>query len=64
MYEAKTYNFRDELMAEVKRRQESGQWRCGDHVLPDPDVPKNIAPVERGSKQAVIDSYISRFRPR
>ncbi|XP_078604037.1 uncharacterized protein LOC144877851 [Branchiostoma floridae x Branchiostoma japonicum] len=64
LFEAKTYEYRQQLMEEVVRRKESGQWKYGQHVLPDPEMPANIAPVERGSKQEAVDAYRTRFRPR
>ncbi|XP_035658144.1 uncharacterized protein LOC118403520 [Branchiostoma floridae] len=63
LFEGKTYEFREYLMADVVRRQASGQYKCGKVVLPDPgpDISGNIAPEERGDKQAIIDGYMTRF---
>ncbi|CAH1257856.1 Hypp1908 [Branchiostoma lanceolatum] len=64
LFEPKRYEFRQVLMQDVVGRKESGVWKCGEKVLPDPHLPSNIAPVERGDKQVVIDAYLTRYRPR
>ncbi|KAI8493457.1 hypothetical protein Bbelb_288540 [Branchiostoma belcheri] len=63
VYEGKTYEYKDELMAEVVRRQLEGEHRCGDSVLEHPDLgASNIAtvPLEM-SKAELVRAHQSRF---
>ncbi|XP_019640935.1 PREDICTED: uncharacterized protein LOC109482594 [Branchiostoma belcheri] len=63
VYEGKTYEYKDDLMAEVVRRQLEGEHRCGDSVLEHPDLgASNIAtvPLEM-SKAELVRAHQSRF---
>ncbi|XP_078697815.1 uncharacterized protein LOC144925606 isoform X2 [Branchiostoma floridae x Branchiostoma belcheri] len=61
-YQKKTFSFREELMNAVLEKASVGSYRSGQHVLPDPDVGgRNIAPVERPDKAALVEKFLSRF---
>ncbi|XP_078670415.1 uncharacterized protein LOC144910817 isoform X2 [Branchiostoma floridae x Branchiostoma belcheri] len=61
-YQKKTFSFREELMNGVLEKASVGSYRSGQHVLPDPDVGgRNIAPVERPDKAALVEKFLSRF---
>ncbi|XP_066303883.1 uncharacterized protein [Branchiostoma lanceolatum] len=61
IYEKKDYTFRRKLLEAAEYRRRESNECLGDQVLPKPDLPRNIAPIPRPSKEAAFQRYQTRF---
>ncbi|CAH1240850.1 Hypp6121 [Branchiostoma lanceolatum] len=61
IYEKKDYTFRRKLLEAAEYRRRESNECLGDQVLPKPDLPPNIAPMPRPSKEAAFQRYQTRF---